>query len=58
MREFNLIETEELSLLLALKREAEITPAQLARLDFLLEQRGLQIDAHLQSQHYQAQQAA
>ena len=58
MRAFILIETEELSLLLALKREAEITPAQLEKLDFLLEMRGQQIEAHLESLHCQNQQAA
>ena len=58
MREFIQIDTEELSLLLALKREAEITPAQLERLDFLLETRGQQIEAHLASLHCQDQRAA
>jgi len=58
MRELGFTSDEELSLLLALNREKEITPAQLERLDFLLEQRGLQIEAHLQALYDQDKFAA
>ena len=58
MRELGFAQDEELSLLLALNREKGITPAQLERLDFLLEQRGRQIEAHRQILHYQSKYAA
>lgn len=44
--QLRLVETE-LALLLALNREAEITPAQLEKLDALLSARGQLIDKHI-----------
>jgi hypothetical protein len=58
MSDFILAQSEELAFLLRLKREDEISAAQLARLDFLLDQRGRQIDAHINAIHYHDHQAA
>lgn len=48
INQFRLVD-DELVGLLALNREDEISPAQLQRLDFLLDQRGQQIDEHIAS---------
>jgi hypothetical protein len=58
MTDLRMAATDELSFLLALNREDEITAVQLQRLDFLLEQRGRAIDTLCQAAHYQDLQAA
>jgi hypothetical protein len=49
---FRLPADEEISRLLALNREDEISDAQLARLDALLNERGIEIEDHIHALHY------
>ena len=58
MRDLSMRENDELSFLLALNREDQITAPQLQRLDFLLHQRGQQIDTQIALLHHPDKQAA